>query len=54
MSVSAHIKLRIVDIETRNLPPPLRVIEKLLNNGWRIKRGEYICYLPLGDNDDFD
>ena len=54
MSVSASIKLRIVDIKTRSLTPPLKIIEKLLNNGWRIEREGGICYLPLGDNDEFD
>lgn len=53
MSVSASIDLRVVHRYSGVLVSPIKIIEILLKHGWRVERNGYICYLPLGDKDNF-
>ena len=55
MSVSASIGLRVVDVNSRIVVSPLKVIDILSKNGWNlVSEHGYISYLPVNDNDMFD
>ena len=55
MSLDASVDFRVVDINSRVVVSPLKVIEILSGNGWNLLNEDgYACYLPVGDNDMFD
>ncbi len=54
MSVSASFDLRVVRSSGKELASQIEIIKALANYGWSFFRGEYVCYLPYGDNDNFN
>lgn len=53
MSVSASIGLRIVNLNSGACFSQIKILEMLINCGWKLQRNGYVCYLPMGDNDNF-
>lgn len=46
--------LASTDIELKEIPScPLDLLDIFAKAGWNLNDGETICYLPLGDKDDF-
>lgn len=54
MSISASFGFRVVDVNSRIVASPLKVIDLLSQNGWRLLNDGYVSYLPIGDNDNFN
>ena len=50
MSVSASIDLRVV---SRSSKKPISQMQILIKNGWNLQRNGYVCFLPIGDGDNF-
>jgi len=55
MSVSTSIDLRIVQSMSGTIVSPMKILEKLVSNGWNLfdKKG-CVSYLPVGDDDMFN
>ncbi len=53
MSISASLNISLASRGNQALSS-VKIIESLSNNGWNLINNGKICYLPIGDQDDFD
>lgn len=53
MSIHANINIGLSNHCEKHISP-VDTIQILMRNGWSISHNNYICYLPVGDNDEAD
>lgn len=53
MSVSAKIDIKLASHQSRKVSPTI-IIDILFNSGWRFEDHGEVCYLPYGDNNNFE